>query len=53
MNSPLFMLMHLIVSAFALMCTAALVPGFKLSGFISALITAIVVGFANVIVWQF
>ena len=45
------MLMHLIVSAFALMCTAALVPGFKLSGFISALITAVVVGFANVIVW--
>ena len=50
-NSALYMSLHLAVSAFALMTTAYVVPGFRLSGFISAVITAIVVGLANLIIW--
>ena len=50
-NGVLYSLLHWAVSAIALMATAYLVRGFKVASFMSALIAAIVIGFANVIVW--
>ena len=47
----LMSIIHLVVSALSLMLTAYLVPGFKVAGFTSALITAVVIGIANVVIW--
>ena len=44
-------LLHWIVSALALLLTAYLVKGFKISSFVSALFAAIAVGLANIIIW--
>jgi putative membrane protein len=46
-NPHFYYLIHWVVSALALLITAYVVPGFEISGFIAALIAAIVVGFAN------
>lgn len=48
----LYLLLHWIVSALALMGTAYLVGGFKISGFASALLAALFVGFINAIIWR-
>jgi putative membrane protein len=51
-NHELFLsLLHWAVSAFALICTAYLVRGFKVKGFFSALIAAFVIGLANAVIW--
>lgn len=42
-------LVNWVLSAFALIVTSFLVPGFRLNGFVSALLAAIVVGFLNAI----
>lgn len=44
-------LLHWLVSALALLITAYIVPGFKVRSFPSALITALVIGLANVFIW--
>lgn len=49
-GSLFYSLVHWVVSALALMITAYVVRGFKISGFISALIAAVVIGLANIIV---
>jgi putative membrane protein len=53
MHNPglVFSILHWVVSAFALMITAYIVPGFKVKSFGSALITAVVIGLANVVIW--
>lgn len=53
MNSHglIYELLHWFVSAFALMCTAYFVPGFKVRSFKSALFTAVAIGVADVLVW--
>lgn len=38
---------HWVVSGIALMLTAAVVPGFRINGFSTALIGALIIGFAN------
>jgi putative membrane protein len=43
-------LVHWAVSALALMLTAYLVKGFKISSFVSALLTALVIGFVSMMV---
>jgi putative membrane protein len=47
----MYMLLHWIVSALSLMLTAYLVKGFEVKSFVSALITAVVIGLANVLIW--
>ena len=50
----LSMRMHLLrwfLSALAFLTTAFVIPGFEVSGLISALIAAIVVGVANAFIW--
>lgn len=47
----LLTLLHWVVSAFALMVTAYLVPGIKVKSFISAVIASIVIGLANAVIW--
>lgn len=47
----LFPLIHWAVTAVALMITAHLVRGFRVAGFTSALIAAVVIGIANVLIW--
>jgi putative membrane protein len=49
----MYMLLHWIVSALSLMLTAYLVKGFEVKSFGSALITAVVIGLANVLIWPF
>jgi len=49
----MYMLLHWIVSALSLMLTAYLVKGFEVKSFTSALITAVVIGLANVLIWPF
>ena len=49
--ADMYTLLHLVVSAMSLMATAYLVPGFKVSSFMAALITAIVIGIANAVLW--
>jgi putative membrane protein len=46
-----YSLVHWAVSALALMFTAYLVKGFKVKSFFAALIAAIVIGFANAVIW--
>jgi putative membrane protein len=46
-----FTLLHWFVAALALMITAYLVKGFKVKSFVAALITAVVIGIANAIIW--
>ncbi len=44
------LLLHWLVSALALFLTAALVPGFRLRGFGSAMIASVAIGVANILV---
>ncbi len=51
-NSTLLgMVLHWVVSAAALLVTSKLVPGFKVTGFKSALWAAVVIGLANIFIW--
>ena len=45
------LVMHWVVSALALALTAALVPGFKVGGFGTALIAALLIGVVNYFLW--
>ncbi len=51
MNNSSHYLIHWGVSAVALIITAQLVPGFRLRGFLSALIAALAIGLANAFIW--
>jgi putative membrane protein len=52
MNFSFFTLvMHWVVSALALALTAALVPGFRIGGFGTALIAALLIGVVNYFLW--
>jgi putative membrane protein len=44
-------LLHWFLASLALMITAYLVPGFKIDGFMAALIASVVIGIVNVFVW--
>jgi putative membrane protein len=44
-------LLSLLISGFAVLITSKLVPGFKVKGFFSACIAALVIGLANAILW--
>jgi putative membrane protein len=44
-------LVHWFIASLALIMTAYFVPGFKVHGFISALIASAVVGFVNIFIW--
>ena len=46
-----YYLIHWIVSAVALLITAKIIPGFRLSGFWAAMIAAVVIGIANTVIW--
>jgi putative membrane protein len=50
-NSLVSVLLHWALSAVALMLTAYLVRGFQVKSFVSAMITAVVIGFANAVIW--
>ena len=45
------LLLHWLVSALALALTSAIVPGFRIRGFGTALIAVLVIGLANHLVW--
>ena len=45
------MLLHWVVSAGALALTAALVPGFRINGFVSALMATLIIGLLNWVLW--
>lgn len=47
----IYKLVHWGVSALALMITSALVKGFRVSGFVSALITALAIALADLLIW--
>lgn len=49
--SILSLVLHWVVSGLSLAVTAAVVPGFKLRGFTAALVAALLIGFANHLVW--
>jgi putative membrane protein len=49
--SLLFTIAHWFVSAFALLVTSKIVPGFKITGFRSALWASFVIGIANILIW--
>lgn len=51
MSSLTHALLHWLLSALALIVTAYLVRGFKISSFGSALIAALVIGLANIVIW--
>jgi putative membrane protein len=44
------MLIHLLIATLALLGTAYFIPGFKVNGFWSAMITAIIIGIMNILV---
>ena len=46
----LYMLLHWVISATALLITSYVVPGFKVKNFKSALIACVVIGLANVFI---
>jgi putative membrane protein len=45
------MLLHWVVSAMALALTAALVPGFRMNGFFTALLATLILGLLNWVLW--
>lgn len=45
------LLAHWVVSGVALALTAAIVPGFRVRGFFTALVATLLIGFANYLVW--
>ncbi len=44
-------LLHWLVSAVAVLVTCKVMPGWKVKGFGAALITAVVIGIANAVIW--
>lgn len=52
-HGVLFTCIHWAVSALALLITAYIVPGFRVKNFASALISAVVIGVANVFIRPF
>ena len=44
-------LLHWLMASVALMMTAYIVPGFRVEGFVAALIASVVIGIVNVFVW--
>ena len=50
-HSFLFYIIYWAVSALAVILTSKLIPGFKISGFWSALLAAIVIGLVNTFIW--
>lgn len=50
-NSLTVLIVHWVVSAAALLVTSKIMPGFKVSNFGSALVTAVVIGIANAVIW--
>lgn len=44
-------LLHWLLASLAIGLTAYLVPGFKVSGFFSALLAAVMIGFVNIFIW--
>lgn len=44
-------ILHWLVSGLAVLLTAMIIPGFKVSGYISACIAALVIGLANAVLW--
>jgi len=49
--SLILALLHLVVSAFALMITAFIMRGFEVKSFFTALIASVVIGVANAVIW--
>jgi putative membrane protein len=47
----LAVILHWVVSSLALMVTAALVPGFRLRGFPTALMATLILGLLNYLLW--
>lgn len=48
---PLPFFLSLLLSGLAVLITSKLVPGFKVKGFLSACLAALVIGFANALLW--
>lgn len=44
-------ILHWLVSGLAVLITSKLIKGFEISGFFSALMAALLIGFANAILW--
>ena len=44
-------LLHWLLASVTIMATAHFVPGFKITGFGSALIASVAIGFVNIFVW--
>ncbi len=51
MSNNSFFLLHWLVSGVAVLATSKLIPGFKVSGFLSACLAALGIGLANAILW--
>jgi putative membrane protein len=49
--SLLFYLIHWLVTGLAVLVTAKIVPGFKVSSYKDALIAAVIIGIANIVLW--
>lgn len=47
----MFYFIHWLVTAFALLLTCKIMPGWKVRGFGSAMLTAVVIGIANAVIW--
>lgn len=50
-HSLTYYFIHWLVAAFALLVTCKIMPGWRVKGFGSALIAAVVIGLADVIIW--
>ncbi len=47
----MYYFLHWLVAAFAVLVTCKIMPGWKVRGFASAIITAVVIGIANAVIW--
>jgi len=50
-HSLMYYALHWLVAAFALLITCKIMPGWRVKGFGSAMITAVVIGLADAIIW--
>lgn len=50
-HSLFYYFLHWLVAGFALLMTCKIMPGWKVKGFGSALIAAVVIGLADAIIW--
>jgi len=50
-ESILYLILHWLVSGLAVLTTAKIISGFKVSGFWAALWAAIIIGIANSVIW--